>query len=205
MMAPVPTTAPGSVTIVPRILAFAGSVRKESFNKKLVQIAATGARAAGAEVMYIDLRDYPLPLFDQDLESEHGLPENAGKLKTLMLSHHGFLISAPEYNSSITPLLKNTIDWASRPVAGEPPLACFSGKAAVIMSASPGALGGLRGLVHLRAILGNIGTHVLPATHSLAKATDAFAADGSLVDRGRHETIEQLGGQLAAFLRKLLA
>ncbi len=203
-MPSLPMTAPASATGAPRILAFAGSVRKESYNKKLVQIAAAGARAAGAEVTYVDLRDYSLSLFDQDQEAETGLPENAARLKALMLSHHGFLISAPEYNSSITPLLKNTIDWASRPVAGEPPLACFTGKAAVIMSASPGALGGMRGLVHLRAILGNIGTHVLPATHSLAKAADAFAPDGSLVDRGRQETIEQLGSQLSAFLKKLL-
>ena len=92
-----------------------------------------------------------------------------------MISHHGLLISSPEYNSSITPLLKNTIDWASRPVPGETPLACFSGKAALLVSASPGALGGLRGLVHLRAILGNIGTLVLPGTISISKAADAFA------------------------------
>jgi NAD(P)H-dependent FMN reductase len=122
-----------------------------------------------------------------------------------MKSHHGFLISAPEYNSSITPLLKNTIDWVSRPVPGEAPLECFTGKFAVVMSASPGALGGLRGLVHLRAILGNIGTHVLPATHSLAKANEAFEPDGTLKDPARRETIERLGGELVGFLRKLLA
>ncbi len=190
---------------VPKILAFAGSSRNDSFNKKLVQIAAAGARTTGAEVTCIDLKDFPLPLFNADEESELGLPENAAKLKELMQSHHGFLISAPEYNSSITPLLKNTLDWVSRPVAGEPPLACFSGKTAVVMSASPGALGGLRGLVHLRAILGNIGTLVLPFTHSLSKAHEAFAPDGRLADAGKQETIEQLGGELAAFLRKMLA
>jgi NAD(P)H-dependent FMN reductase len=190
---------------VPRILAFAGSSRQESFNKKLVQIAAAGARTAGAEVNCIDLKDYPLPLFNADEESELGLPEHAAKLKELMQSHHGFLISAPEYNSSITPLLKNTLDWVSRPVEGEPPLACFTGKAAVVMSASPGALGGLRGLVHLRAILGNIGTLVLPFTHSLSKAHQAFDPDGTLADAGKQETIQQLGSELAAFLRKMLA
>ncbi len=153
----------------------------------------------------IDLKDFPLPLFNADEESEFGLPENAAKLKDLLQSHHGFLISAPEYNSSITPLLKNTLDWVSRPVKGEPPLACFTGKVAVVMSASPGALGGLRGLVHLRAILGNIGTLVLPFTHSLSKANEAFAPDGTLADAGKQETIEQLGGELAAFLRKMLA
>ncbi len=189
----------------PRILAFAGSARKESFNKKLVRIAAAGARAAGGDVTLVDLADYRMPLFDQDDEAEFGLSENGRRLKDLMLSHQGFLISSPEYNSSISPLLKNTIDWASRPAQGEAPLACFSGKVAMLLSASPGALGGLRGLVHLRAILGNIGTLVLPATISIPKAMDAFAADGSLKDQGKQTTVEQLGGELVSFLLKLLA
>ena len=193
------------MTAVPKILAFAGSARKDSFNKKLVRIAAAGARAAGSDVTLIDLADYRLPLFDQDEESEHGLPETGRKIKDLMLSHQGLLISSPEYNSSITPLLKNTIDWASRPCPGEAPLACFSGKVALLISASPGALGGLRGLVHLRAILGNIGTLVLPATMSIPKAADAFAEDGSLRDPGKQAAVEQLGGELVSFLHKLLA
>ena len=109
----------------------------------------------------IDLRDFAMPLYDGDLEEREGLPANARVLKDLMLSHQGFLISSPEYNSSISAVLKNAIDWASRPVTGEAPLACFTGKAAAIMSASPGALGGLRGLVHLRSILGNINVLVL--------------------------------------------
>jgi chromate reductase len=189
----------------PRILAFAGSARRASWNKKLVHIAAAGARAAGAEVTLIDLAEYPLPLFNEDEEAERGLPENGRKIKDLMLSHQGFLISSPEYNSSITALLKNTIDWASRPVPGEPPLACFTGKVATLISASPGALGGLRALVHVRAILGNIGTLVLPGTISITKAHEAFAEDGSLKDPKQHERVEKLGGELVTFLRKLLA
>jgi len=94
----------------PKILAFAGSAREASFNKKLVKIAVEGARKAGAEVNYIDLKDYPMPLFDQDYEAKKGIPENAKKVKKMMVESDGFLISAPEYNSSITPLLKNTID-----------------------------------------------------------------------------------------------
>lgn len=187
----------------PKILAFAGSGRKESWNKKLVRIAAEGARSAGAEVTLIDLHDYPLPLFDEDDESQHGLPENGRKIKDLLLSHQGLLIASPEYNSSISGLLKNTIDWASRPVSGEPPLACFTGKVAMLLSASPGALGGLRGLVHVRAILGNIGTLVLPGTISIPKAHEAFATDSSLKDRKQHEQVAKLGADLAAFLRKL--
>src|SRR5262249_29719722 len=106
--------------MAPRILAFAGSTRRDSFNKKLAGIAADGARAAGAEVTFIDLRDYPLPLYDGDLEAEKGLPEQAQRLKKLFLDHDGLLISSPEYNSSISGVLKNTIDWVSRPVPGEP-------------------------------------------------------------------------------------
>jgi NAD(P)H-dependent FMN reductase len=193
------------MSITPKILAFAGSARRASWNKKLVHIAAAGARAAGAEVTLMDLAEYPLPMFDEDCESEHGLPPNGRKIKDLLLAHHGFLIASPEYNSSISGLLKNTIDWASRPVAGEPPLACFADKTSLIISASPGALGGLRGLVHVRAILGNIGTLVLPATISIAKAHEAFAADGSLADKRQHERVEKLGAELTALLRKVLA
>src|ERR1700690_2177036 len=112
----------------PKILAFAGSTRKESFNKKLVKVAADAARAAGAEVTYLDLKDIPMPLYDGDLETEQGLPENAKKFKAMLLAHDGLLISAPEYNSSISGVLKNAIDWASRPAPGEAPLACFAGK-----------------------------------------------------------------------------
>jgi len=111
-----------------KLLAFAGSTRKESFNKKLVKIAAEGARNAGAEVQYIDLRDYALPLFDEDFERESGLPATGLALKELFIGHDGFLLSAPEYNSSISGVLKNTIDWLSRPRAGEAPLAAFTGK-----------------------------------------------------------------------------
>src|SRR5579863_248360 len=163
----------------PKILAFAGSTRTESFNKKLVRIAATGATEAGADVTVVDLRDFPMPLYDGDLEQKEGLPPNARKLKDLMLAHQGFLISSPEYNSSVSAVLKNAIDWASRQSEGEPSLACFKGKVAGIMSASPGGLGGLRGLVHVRAILGNIGMLVLPDQVAISKAHEAFNADGS--------------------------
>ena len=150
------------MSYVPKVLALAGSTREASFNKKLVQLAAAGARAAGAEVTRIDLRDLALPLYDEDLETRAGLPAGARQLKDLMLAHQGFLISSPEYNSSLSAVLKNAIDWASRPVTGEAPLACFTGKTAAIMSASPGALGGLRGLVHSATVLGNINVLVIP-------------------------------------------
>jgi NAD(P)H-dependent FMN reductase len=188
----------------PKILALAGSLRAESYNKKLVKIAAESARRAGAEVRYIDLRDYPLPIFDQDLEAKEGLPTNARKLKDLFIGSDGLLISAPEYNSSITAVLKNTIDWVSRPVPNEAPLAGFAGKVAAIMSASPGELGGLRGLVHVRAILGNIQTLVLPDQVSVPRAAEAFNEDGTLKDARKQAGVEKLGEKLAAILGRLL-
>jgi NAD(P)H-dependent FMN reductase len=186
-----------------RILAFAGSTRADSFNKRLIRIAVAGARAAGAEVTLIDLRDYPLPLFDGDLEAREGLPPNGRKLKDLFLAHHGLLMSCPEYNSSITGVWKNTIDWVSRPVPGEAPLAGFDGKVAAIMSASPGALGGLRGLVHVRAILGNIRVLVLPDQVAVPKAGEAFNPDGSLRDSKQHAAVEALGAKLAQVISKI--
>ncbi|MEH1835561.1 MAG: NAD(P)H-dependent oxidoreductase [Nostoc sp.] len=189
----------------PKILAFAGSTRIYSYNKKLVKIAAAGAKAAGAEVTYIDLRDLPLPLYDEDLEAEEGLPANARTFKDLMISHQGLLIASPEYNSSLTAVLKNAIDWASRPYPNEAPLAltAFVGKVASIMSASPGALGGLRGLVHLRSILGNIKVLVLPDQVAVPKAYEAFNGDGTLKDPKQQQSIEKLGDGLTKILLKL--
>lgn len=188
-----------------RILAFAGSTRKDSYNHRLVQIAAAGAREAGADVTLISLREFPMPLFDEDFESENGKPEKAKALKQLMIEHDGFLIACPEYNSSITAVLKNAIDWVSRPDEGDPPggLAAFQDKVVSLMSASPGGLGGLRGLVHVRAILGNIGCIVLPDQVAISAAFKAFNDDGGLADEKKHQRIAQLGKSLAQTLQKL--
>ncbi|MBA2117965.1 NADPH-dependent FMN reductase [Bremerella alba] len=187
----------------PKILAFAGSTRRDSFNKRLIKIAVKGAQDAGAEVTLLDLADFPMPLYNADLEAEQGIPENGKALKELFLAHQGLLLSCPEYNSSITPLMKNTIDWVSRPMEGEGPLAAYSGKVCSLMSASPGALGGLRGLVHVRAILQNIGVIVLPKQMAISGASNAFAENGSLNDSKQQETIEGLGKSLCGFLEKL--
>ncbi len=187
----------------PRILAFAGSTRRESYNKKLLKIAAAGASSTNADVTVLDLRDYPMPLFDEDLEKESGAPESAVKLKKLFLEHDGLLIASPEYNSSITAVLKNTIDWVSRSAPGEQALAAYKGKVATILSASPGALGGLRGLVHLRAILGNIGVIVLPDQIAIPKAYEAFNEDGTLKDPKQQATVQNLGSTLAQLITKL--
>jgi len=186
-----------------RILAFSGSCRSGSYNHKLVAIAAEGAREAGAEVSLISLADYPMPLYNGDLETEQGIPESAMSFKRLLLEHDGLLIACPEYNSSITPLLKNSIDWASRQAEGEAPLVCFRGKTISLMAASPGQLGGLRGLVHVRAILGNIGCLVLPAQVAVAQAGEAFDASGMLKDEKRAASVRALGSELAEVTGKL--
>jgi NAD(P)H-dependent FMN reductase len=190
----------------PRILAFGGSLRRDSFNQKIAVLAAAGAREAGAEVTVIELRDYPLPLFDQDLEAASGLPSEAKKLKELFLKSDGLIIASPEYNSSVTAALKNAIDWISRAESpDEPPIAALSGKTALILSASPGGLGGLRGLVHLRSILGNLGIIVLPDQIAIPAAYEAIKPDGTLSDPKQTEKVKQLGAKLTDHLKKLLA
>lgn len=186
-----------------RILAFAGSLRRESYNKRLLKIAVRAAQEEGAEVTEIDLQDFRMPVLDQDMERAEGLPASARQLKKLMVDHDGFLIASPEYNSSVTGVLKNTIDWASRPAEGEPPLVAFQGKIAAIIAASPGGLGGLRGLVHLRAILGNIGVLVLPEQLAVPKAHEAFAEDGSLADGKLQGRVEQIGRRLVQVASRL--
>ena len=130
------------------------------------------------------------------------MPENGKKLKQLFVDHDGLLIASPEYNSSITAVLKNAIDWVSRPASGEPSLVAFRSKVATLMSASPGALGGLRALFHVRSILSCIGVIVLPDQVAIAKAHEAFNADGALKDAKQQGGIEGLGRSLAAFLMK---
>jgi len=187
-----------------RILAWAGSSRKESFNRKLLAVAVTGAEEAGAEVTTIDLGDYPMPLVNQDLEAETGIPENGLKFKRLLLEHDALLIASPEYNGSISPLLKNALDWASRAETDdEIPLAAYRGKTAAILAASPGALGGLRGLVVLRMLLGNLGITVLPEQQTLPRADQALNEDGSPISRKKEAAVRALGAKLARTTEKL--
>ena len=191
---------------MPKILAFAGSARKGSFNKYLVAIAALGAREAGASVTEIDLADYPMPLFNQDLEREQGMPEHARRFKTLLIEHDAFLIASPEYNSAFSPLLKNAIDWASRPEEDdERPLLAYKGKMAAIMAAAAAGYGGLRGLVFLRMLLGNIGVTVLADQQVIAHAPKAFNDDGSLIDEAKQRAVIDLGRQLTSTVAKLVS
>jgi NAD(P)H-dependent FMN reductase len=187
---------------MPHILAFSGSARKGSFNQQLAQVAARGAESAGAAVKVVNLGDYGLPLYDQDLEAAEGLPAGAKQFKADLAEAQGLLIASPEYNSSVTPLLKNAIDWASRPASeDEGPLASFRGKTALLLAASPGGLGGLRGLVALRMLLGNIGIMVLPDQRAVSQAHKAFDEAGNLLDAELKASIESLAKTLVQSLK----
>jgi len=168
-----------------KLLIVPGSTRTEAFSKRLARAAGQLADAAGIGATGIDLRDYAMPLYDGDLEASGGLPEAAVRLRDVVKQHQALLFVSPEYNASIPAVLKNTIDWLSRPHAAEPGVSVFQGKVAGLLSSSPGALGGLRGLVHLRQILMNLGLLVITEQFALGNAAAAFGSDGSLVD-GRH-------------------
>jgi NAD(P)H-dependent FMN reductase len=185
----------------PRILAFSGSLRAASFNQKLATIAAQAAREAGAEVTLISLRDFRMPIFDEDLETADGMPEAAARLKALFAEHNGLIIASPEYNSTITAALKNAIDWISRATSeGEPPLSVLKGKTAAILAASPGGYGGSRGLTQLRPFLENIGITVLQEQVTVSKAHEAFDAEGGLLDPTIAASVSALSASLVAAL-----
>lgn len=160
------------------LLAFSGSLRAGSYNQRLLKVAVAAAREAGAAVTEIRLADFPLPLFDQTIE-DTSFPEQAYALKALFVSHSGFLIASPEYNGSVSGVLKNAIDWVSRPTHGESliALSAFRNKIAGVMSTSITPFGGVRGLMHLRQILGTIQTLVVPEQATVPFAEKAFNGD----------------------------
>lgn len=189
-----------------KLILFAGSTRKGSMNQKLIQVAAKVARDKGAEVTLVDLKDFEMPLYNGDDEAEHGLPEKAKQLKQLFIEHDGFLIASPEYNSCISPLVKNTLDWISRSEGeGDPACRAFKGKVAGLISASPGALGGLKGLAALRLMLSYIGTLVIPTQLSVSHGLEAFHEDGSLTNTKQLALLERVLAQLIDTTRKLHA
>lgn len=187
-----------------KILAIAGSLRKDSVNKKIAKAALKAAEADGAEVEFIDLADYPMPLYDGDIETAKGIPENGLRLKAKMEEADGFIFASPEYNSSFSAALKNVIDWASRQKdQSDKPLSSFKGKTALLLSASPGALGGLRGLVHLRSLLGNIGVYVLPDQKAFSDSFNLFDHDGRFKEAKDQEAVDRLAKTLVDVTAKL--
>ncbi|QDU69542.1 NADPH-dependent FMN reductase [Engelhardtia mirabilis] len=189
-----------------RILAFSGSLRAASLNHRLVEAAAASARAAGAEVTVASLRDFEIPLYDGDDEDAEGMPEGARRFKALMAQSDGFLIASPEYNGGYSGALKNVIDWASRTEsAGEAPLVAFRGKTAGLLAASPGRLGGVRGLAQLNTILSGLGVLVLPEMRAFPAAHEIFAEDGSLERDGDQAAVDGLARRLVATCSSLAA
>lgn len=190
-----------------KLLFFAGSARTDSVNKKLAKAAYEHAMTKdGIESTFLDLKAYPLPIYDGDLEDQDGIPENAKKLKQILADHDGFFIASPEYNSGYSPLLKNVIDWCSRAESkDEPPLKAYKDKVVAITAASPGGLGGIRGLVPLRMLLGNIGVHVLPNQLAISGAFNAFDDHGGLKDDHQKAMLEGVVDQLIDVSTKLKA
>lgn len=187
-----------------RILVFAGSTRQGSFNKQLARLAAREVAAAGAEASFIDLREFPMPLYDGDLEAGDGPPEQAFRLQGIVAQHHGLIVASPEYNNSISAVLKNTLDWVSRTprVRGANP---FAGKPAALIAASPGGLGGLRGLDAVRNVLNTVGMLVLPGMVAVPHADQAFAADGTLKDVDSARRLRDLVAETVHTARALSA
>lgn len=181
-----------------KVLAFAGSTRELSVNKKLVKEAASIACQMKAQGLFIDLKNFSLPLYDADLEAKDGMPENVKKFRNLMIQSDVILIASPDYNGSIPAVLKNALDWASRSESGGSSRDAFKGKRFVIMSASPGRSGGVKGLSHLRAIIENIGGTVIPEQISVPDANNAFDSNGHLKN-------EQLRNDLARAIQKALS
>jgi len=181
----------------PKILAFSGSSRRESLNQKFLNAAIEAVRTAGGEVTAISLNDYPLPLYNGDLEDAQGLPENARKLIDLIEGHAGLLIASPEYNSMNTPLLKNTIDWCTR--ADDNP---FTGRVAAVISASPGQFGGIRSLKLAQQLLLHLGCLIVPAQPSLPQADKAFDAAGQLTNERSRKTLKEMAEKLVTLAGK---
>lgn len=175
-----------------KVLVFAGSARRDSLNKKLARLAAEAASKAGAEVTYIDLNDYPMPIYHGDEEAASGIPENGKKLKALFKSHNALIVASPENNSSVSSLLKNTIDWLSRADGAESGMVPFKDKTALLMAASPGPFGGVRGLNHLRDIVSRLGVLTWPDMMTVANAETAFSPEGSFTDGKQLARLEKL-------------
>ncbi len=186
-----------------KILAFAGSLRENSYNKRVVRAAMAGAEKAGAEITYVDLRDYPMPIYDDDLLEREGFPQAATDLQKLLLEHDGFLIASPEYNGSLPAALKNPIDWTSRQHGYLKTGEAFEGKMAAIMTASPGGFGGIRCLGHLRSILSILGVNVLPSEIAVGKVHEMFDGDAAEMTNDKmREILETLGASVYDMLKK---
>lgn len=181
---------------MPKVLTLSGSVRHDSYNSVLARLMGERLRALGADVSNLSLGDFTLPLFNEDIEQSDGEPENAVKLATLFAEADAVFIASPEYNGSLTPLLKNTIDWVSRQKGGPYKHAIFG-----IGAVSSGKLSGVVGLSHLRDIFAKLGALVAPTSLSVANSRTAFDANGNLIDPVQLSRSEKLAEQLMTISR----
>ena len=176
-----------------KLLVFAGSTRQHSFNRRLARVAADLARNAGADTTLLELSDFDIPMYNADLEAR-GTPADVVRLKQLLWEHPAWVICSPEYNGSYTALLKNTIDWASSPVKGDPVwqdgTRSFRGKVVGMLSASNGALGGLRSQSHLAPLLINLECWLAPRAFALGQAANAFDEHGALVQEAHRQRVQ---------------
>jgi NAD(P)H-dependent FMN reductase len=187
-----------------KVLALCGSARRDSLNRKLLGVAARGARDRGGEVTFISLADYQLPLYDGELEKGHGMPERVRELQGLFAECDALLIASPEHNGGYTALLKNAIDWVSRPrESGESGVLLFAGKAAAVVSASPGPMGGIRSMLGMRGVLEKLGAMVIPQGFSLGVAHMAFTEDSNLADEKADTEVRSVGAALVRVARQL--
>lgn len=185
-----------------KVLAFAGSTREGSFNKKLAAEAAQIARQMGAKVTLIDLKDYPMPFYDADLESSRGMPVNARRFRQLMVESDALIIASPNYNGSFSAVLKNALDWASRGEKGGASREAYKGKKFALLSASPGRRGGAGGLAQLRVVIEDIGGEVIKTQVSIPCANSAFDAKGGLANADTKRELQQEIQKLLELCRK---
>lgn len=182
-----------------KLLVFAGSTRIGSWNRKLAHVAAEMAGASGAQVTHIELGDFDVPMYNADLEAR-GTPPDVMRLKQIFFEHPAWIVCTPEYNASYPALLKNTLDWISSPVKGDPvwndDFRATRGKVVGVLSASPGALGGLRSQSHLVPLLFNLHCWVCPKVHALSRAADAFDAQGRLTGESARRNVQAVIDQV---------
>ena len=184
-----------------KILVFAGSTRKDSVNKKVARTCTKILEGLGTKATFIDLKDYDMPLYDGDIEEEKGLPKNTKKLKEVIKEHEGLVIVSPEYNAGMSGVLKNVIDWVTRKEQGEEAL--LAGKTAAILAATPGSMGGIRGLYHLRHVLTGIRMQVLPTQLGIPNAYGLFDEQGKINDEETKEKITNYMKELIKLSKKL--
>jgi NAD(P)H-dependent FMN reductase len=192
----------------PAILVIPGSARRQALSRRMAAAAAAALTETGAAVTLLDLADHPLPLYNGDLEASQGLPAGVVRLQSLIASHQALLVATPEYNGSVPALLKNTLDWCSRADPSNPSGsggAIYANKPAAIVSTSPGALGGMRALFHLRDMLGYLGMLVVPQQLAIGQADKAFGPDGKLLDERHVKALAGVAQALTSTTARLSA